>query len=231
MTPGQRVLAALRREQPDQLPWIENDIEEAIQGALMDGRSDFAPGELCRAPGMEGFGYRFPSGQSASDGRSMQTTGKTGEEAWYAPAGITFDFVPPWIADMGTDSAAGRTYVKQGLLTSRDALKYFDRFLPDPDHPGRYRRVADWLAKYREDFAVFARIRLGSASTFESMGLDAFSALLYDDPGLVMEIHRRFSEWSARVVQQLNKMDFGFLWVNDDHADTKTRWINARRAH
>ena len=86
--------------------------------------------------------------------------------------------------------------------------------------------VAEWLEKYREDFAVFARIRLGSASTFESMGLDVFSIMMYDDPDLVKEIHRRFSEWSARVVQHLNKLDFDFIWANDDHADTKAPWIN-----
>jgi len=226
MTPRERVLAALRREQPDQVPWIENDIEEEIQVALMDGRTDFTPGELCRTLGMDGFGYHFPSGQKASDGQSIQTTGTTGKEAWYAPKRITFDFVPPWIADMGTDAKTGRTYVKHGLLTDRDALKYFDQFLPDPDHPGRYDQVAEWLAKYREDYAVFARIRLGSASTFESMGLDVFSIMMYDDPDLVKEIHRRFSEWSARVVQHLNKLDFDFIWANDDHADTKAPWIN-----
>ena len=38
--------------------------------------------------------------------------------------------------------------------------------------------------------------------------------------------HRRFSEWSARVVQHLNKMDFDFIWANDDHADTKMPWVN-----
>ena len=73
---------------------------------------------------------------------------------------------------------------------------------------------------------MFARIRLGSASTFESMGLDVFSLMMYDDPDLVKEIHRRFSEWSARVVEHLNKMDFDFIWANDDHADTKMPWVN-----
>jgi uroporphyrinogen decarboxylase-like protein len=227
MTPRERVLTALKRGQPDQVPWIENDIEEEIQIKLMDGRTDYTPGEFCRALGMDGFGYHFPVGQKAMAGQAMQTSGTAGaKEAWYHPKRVTFDFVPPWIADMGVDSRSGRTFVKQGLLTSRDSLKLFDEFLPDPDNPARYDQIAEWLAKYREDFAVFARIRLGSASTFESMGLDVFSLMLYDDPDLVKEIHRRFSEWSARVVQHLNKMDFDFIWANDDHADTKAPWVN-----
>ena len=40
------------------------------------------------------------------------------------------------------------------------------------------------------------------------------------------EIHRRFSEWSARVVENLNKLDFDFFWANDDHADNKAPWVN-----
>jgi uroporphyrinogen-III decarboxylase len=223
MTPRERVLTALRRGQPDRVPWIENEVEERMQLALMGGRTDYTPGEFCRALGMDGFGYHFPSGGGAKQSQATQSAGK---DAWYHPKTVTFDFVPPWIADMGVDAATGRTYVKHGLLTDRASLKYFDEFLPDPDHPARYDQVAEWLAKYREDYAVFARIRLGSASTFECMGLDVFSVMLFDDPDLVKEVHRRFSEWSARVVQHLNKMDFDFIWANDDHADTKSSWID-----
>ncbi len=227
MTPRERVLTALNRGQPDQVPWIENDIEEEIQIALMDGRTDFTPGEFCRKLGMDGFGYHFPTGHGATAGQALQTSGSAdAKEAWYHPSRVTFDFVPPWIAEMGVDPNTGRTFVKKGLLTDRDSLKYFDDFLPDPDNPARYEKVAEWLEKYREDFAVFARIRLGSASTFESMGLDVFSVMLFEDPDLVKEIHRRFSEWSARVVQHLNKMDFDFIWANDDHADNNSSWVN-----
>jgi len=226
MIPRERVLTALKRGQPDKVPWMENDVEEEIQIKLMGGRTDFTPGELCRTLGMDGFGYHFPSGGEAHDGQAVQTTGLTGKEAWYYPTSVTFDFTPPWIAEMGTDATTGRTYIKRGLLTDRDSLKLFDEFMPDPDHPARYERVAQWLEEYREDFAVFSRIRLGSASTFECMGLDVFSIMMYDDPDLVKEIHLRFSEWSARVVQNLNKLDIDLIWANDDHADNKAPWIN-----
>jgi hypothetical protein len=225
MTSKERVMTALRRGQPDRVPWVENDIEENLQVQLMDGRTDYTPGELCRKMGMDGFGYHFPSGGPASQTQALQT-GQSMKESFYFPKRVTFDFVPPWIAEMGADKTTGRTFIKKGLLTSRDSLKLFDEFLPDPDHPARYEQVAKWIAEYREDFAVYGRLRLGSASTFESMGLDHFSYLMYDDPDLVKEIHRRFSEWSARVVEHLNELDFDFYWVNDDHADTKMPWVN-----
>ena len=76
----------------------------------------------------------------------------------------------------------------------------FDEFLPDPDHPARYEQIAEMD---RASTARTTRCSRASASarasTIESMGLDVFSLMLYDDPDLVKEIHRRFSEWSARV--------------------------------
>lgn len=216
MTPRERVLAFLRHDQPDRVPWVENDIEEELQVRIM-GSSDFDPGELCAKMGMDGFGYHFPKGVGATAGQTLQSTDSF-QESYYYPKKITFDFVPPWIADMGKDPETGRAFIKRGLLTSRESLELFDRFLPDPDHPARYEQVQKWIEQYKGEYAVFARIRLGAASTLESMNLDEFGLILYDDPGLIHEIHGRFSEWSARVVRHLNEMDFDFLWANDDVA-------------
>ena len=61
MTPKERVMTALRRGQPDQVPWIENEIEEPLQIQIMGGRNDYTPGELCRALGMDGFVRASPA--------------------------------------------------------------------------------------------------------------------------------------------------------------------------
>ena len=224
MTPKERVMTALRRGQPDQIPWLEGSFDELLQTRIMAGRNDFTPGELCRTLGMDGFGYRFPTVGIGLPSQALQTP-QSAKEAFYFPKKISFDFGPPWIADMSADPS-GRAFIKKGLLTDRDALKLFDEFLPDPDHPARYEQIAKWIEQYREDYAVFARVRLGTANTIESMGLDVFSLMLYDDPDLVKEIHRRFSEWTVRVIENLNKLDFDFYWAFDDHADTKMPWVN-----
>jgi uroporphyrinogen decarboxylase len=225
MTPRERVMTALRRGQPDMVPWIEGAIEEEIQIKIMNGRTDFTPGELCRTLGMDGFGYSLPSGGKATASQASQTRASM-KESYYHPTKITFDFLPPWIAEMSIDASSGRTYIKHGLLTSRDSLKLFDDYLPDPDHQARYDQVAKWIEQYREDYAVYARIRLGTSSMFESMGLEAFSMAMFEEPDLVKEVHRRFSEWTARVVQHLNKLDIDFIWSFDDHADSKAPWVS-----
>ena len=45
MKPRERVLTALKRGTPDQVPWVENDIEESLQVRIM-GTTEFTPGEL-----------------------------------------------------------------------------------------------------------------------------------------------------------------------------------------
>lgn len=224
MKPRERVLAALNRQVPDKIPWLENAIDEKLQERIM-GTKDFTPGELCEKLGMDGFGYHFPMGGQAKAEQAIQAaSGFKG--SFYYPKKVTFDFFPPWIAEMSSDPQTGRSFVKRGLLTSDDSLHLFDEYLPDPDHPERYERVARWIDQYKGDYAVYGRLRLGSASMLESMGIMQFAYNVYDNPNLVKEVHRRFSEWSAKVVEHLNQMDFDFFWVNDDLADTKSPWMS-----
>lgn len=226
MTPKERVMTALARGIPDRVPWMEGSVDESLQLKLMDGRRDYSPGDFCREVGMDAFGWSVPSGGQAKASQAAFAGPQVAKAAFHRPASVTFDFTPPWIAEMGRDAKTGRLFVKHGLLTARDKLSLFDDFMPDPTDPARYEAVAAWIERYREDFAVFARIRLGTASTIESMGLDVFSVMMFEDPDLVKEIHRRFAEWSVKVVERLNAMDFDFLWAFDDIADTKSSWIN-----
>src|SRR3990172_7604149 len=128
MKPRERVFTALKRGTPDRIPWMENDIEEGLQERIM-GTTDFTPGELCAKVGMDGFGYHFPMGGKVTAGQAMQAAAGF-KESYYYPQKVTFDFVPPWIAEMGV-TETGRTFVKRGLLTSNESLKLFDEYLPD----------------------------------------------------------------------------------------------------
>lgn len=212
MTSRERVLAALGRETPDRVPWAEGGVDPNLQVQIM-GTTDFEPGDLCRKLGMDTLGGSFTL---KAFPEASESTGD--HSTYYYPSNVRFDFAPPWIAEMGTGEGLDRSYVKKGLLSSRESLELFDQFLPDPDHPARYERVAQWIRQYRDDFAVFASLRLGSSSTLESMGIDVFGYMLYDDPDLIHEIHSRFSAWTVRVLKHLNELDFDFYWFADDVA-------------
>lgn len=224
MTPRERVLAFLRREIPDRVPWVELGVDDRLQARIM-GVSGFEPPDLCRKLGLDGFGGTINGGviaeQQGIRGRGIGTGADTDDR-------VSLSFEPPWIAEFGFAEATGRSFIKRGLLTSRDSLKLFEGYLPDPDDPARFAAVARWLACHKGEFATFALIRLGSSSTLESMGLDVFSYMMYDDPDLVHEVHERFSAWSARVVRHLNELDFDFYWAADDVAGSNGPFVSPK---
>ena len=164
------------------MPWLEDEVEEALQRDIM-GTSSYTPGDLCRKLGMDGFGAHYP----LDGGFPSPVAAENRHEGYYFPKHVTFDFRPPWVAEMAYEAGSGRSYVKRGLLSSRDSLRLMDEFLPDPDHPERYARVSQWITEYRGEFAVFARIRFGAAPTLLSMGLDHFAYATKDDPLLIHE--------------------------------------------
>ncbi|MBS3977703.1 MAG: hypothetical protein KGZ75_13460 [Syntrophomonadaceae bacterium] len=223
MKPRQRVLTALNLGVPDRVPFMESAIDEILQVQLM-GRDNFTPDELCEKLGLDAFGYDYPA-TGGELGTGEVARGITTHDVYYFPKRITFDFLPPWIADKG-EGVAGRSFIKKGLLTDNDSIALFDKFLPDPHHLARYDIVSDWISKYKKDYAVFARIRLGAAPTINSMGFEELCYKIFDNPNLVKEVHRRFSEWTAQVIQHLNKMDFDFIWAADDIADNKGPWFS-----
>jgi len=224
MTARQRVLSALNHGVPDRIPWVENALDEPLQIQLM-GSEDFTPGDLCRKLGMDGFGGTFPIlGKDQEGNRLGGAEGLI--ESYYYPDRVSFDFFNSYITETVSDATPGRSFLSKRLLESEDSLALFAKFQPDPDHPERYRRVTEWIRQYREDFAVFARLDLGTGATIQSMGLEQLSYALCDNPELVHDIHRRFSEWSIRVITHLNDMDFDFFWVMDDLAWNRMPFIS-----
>ncbi len=226
MNSRERVLVALKGGRPDRVPWVENAIDEPLQIALMGG-TGFRPGDLCRKLGMDGFGGTFPvpgGFPNPSRNPGMHPT----VFDYHYPQKVTFDFFNNYITETCGDPDVGRGFLTKRLLDSEAALGLFAQYTPDPAHPSRYERVERWLADYREDFAVFARLDLGTGATIQSMGLETFSYMLADNPRLIHAIHERFSDWSARVIARLNDMPFDFLWVMDDLAWNKQPFMSPK---
>jgi uroporphyrinogen decarboxylase len=224
MTPRQRVLVALNHGVPDHVPWVENALDEPLQVELMAG-TEFTPGDLCRRLGMDGFGGTFPiAGRDRAGNPFKRAQGHL--DSYYFPDRVNFDFFNTYITETVSDATPGRSFLSTRLLASEDSLSLFSEFQPDPNHPARYERIAEWLSRYREDFAVFARLDLGCGATIQSMGLEQLSYALFDNPGLIHNINRRFSDWSEQVIAHLNQMDFDFLWVMDDLAWNRTPFFS-----
>lgn len=121
---------------------------------------------------------------------------------------------PPYFADaeIGED---GVSYVTTGWIKSRADLEKM--ILPDPYDKSIY-EDAQQVLDSKGDRAAGAAIKLGVAPMLMSMGLDGFSYALADDPGLIVEVLRRYTDWQVIVCQNLIEMGFDFLWSFDDIA-------------
>ena len=60
MNSRQRVLAALRLEQPDRVPFVEGDISPVIERALL-GKDIYQPEEVNEVMGLAAYHRRIPS--------------------------------------------------------------------------------------------------------------------------------------------------------------------------
>jgi uroporphyrinogen decarboxylase len=132
---------------------------------------------------------------------------------------------PPYFADkeIGTD---GQVYMTTGWIRTRNDL---DKMVfPDPNDPALYEPVRKVLAE-RGDFAVAAAIKHGVAPMLVSMGLEGFGYALADDPWLVEEVLRRYTDYQVVVNQNLCQMGLDFLWSFDDVAYKSGPFLSLRQ--
>jgi uroporphyrinogen-III decarboxylase len=72
--------------------------------------------------------------------------------------------------------------------------------------------------EYKGDHCACACIRLGIGATLLSMGIEAFSYSMADDPELIKLIHGSYADWTAEVVPILEELGFDVIWAFDDVA-------------
>ncbi len=199
MTSRQRVLAALRHEIPDRVPWMEGIVDDTLASKLcgeqINVNWDIAPDGTPLASGA------YLAEQQKKVCRAL---GK---------ANLNYNAFAPVYA--GKTSMEGVVIVGEGLIHTRDDLKLMQ--FPDMDAPGFFDSAAEFIA-HKEDFCAVACIRLGIGATIMSMGLQAFSYAMVDDPDLIIEIMEIYADWTIRIAPRLAEIGFDIFWAFDDVA-------------
>jgi uroporphyrinogen decarboxylase len=213
MSSRQRVLAALRGEEHDRVPYMELYIDEHFARRLLDlppidrptppsgsrpvtcayfGGHSYDPLDLARALDLDGLCM------------SVQPR-------------IYFE----------TRLTQGQYFVTGGLIHSRQDLNMVD--LPNPDDEGIYEPARRFIERCRaHDYAVGCFINLSSDAVVLSMGWDYFSYALYDDPGLIDTLFDMYSDWYARAVRHICQLGFDLIWAGDDIAFRSGPMISPR---
>lgn len=199
MTSRERVLTALRREIPDRVPWIEGIVDDSLAsrlcGETINVNWDIAPD-----------GTPVASGTYLAD-QQKKVCRALGKD------NINWNAFAPVYA--GRTSLQGVVVVGEGLVHTRDDLKLMQ--FPDMDAPGFLDSARDFIAN-KEDYCALAAIRLGIGATLMTMGLQAFSYAMADDPDLILEILHRYEDWTARLAPRLAEIGFDAFWAFDDIA-------------
>jgi uroporphyrinogen decarboxylase len=196
MTSRERVLAALRGERPDRVPYVEIGVDPAVADQLL-GRS----AEAGAPPVLIEVNQRTVEEEKAL-ARAMRKDN------------ITYVLRAPTFADRvaGKD---GRLFYADGQIRSRADLDKL--ILPDPISDELYRELETFVAG-KEDFALFLATRAGVFAAALSMGLEHFFLALHDDRPFVEELMDRYTDWAAAVAERACAMDIDVFLTTDDLA-------------
>ena len=203
MTPRQRVLAALRHEQVDQIPWMEGLVGNGIASAVCGERIHV---DWSVAP--DGF-PTMPGDQLAEEQKKVNRV--------LDKANLQFcAFAPIFCQRMRKADDGSPVLVGDGLIRARRDFETRLR-LPSPTEAGFVETARQFVAHKGEDCAC-ACVRLGIGATLLSMGIEAFSYAMADDPQLIVDVHDAYADWTAAVVPVLEEIGFDVIWAFDDVA-------------
>lgn len=203
MTPRERVLAALRREEVDQVPWIEGIVENGIASAVCG-----EPINVDWSVAPDGFSA-MPGDQLAEEQKKVnRVLGK---------ANLQFcAFAPIFCHRMEKADDGSPVLVGDGTIKSRDD---FDKTfkLPSPTDGDFVENARKFIA-HKDEYCACACIRLGIGATLLSMGLEAFAYAMVDEPQLIADVHDGYADWTGQVVPVLEEIGFDVIWAFDDVA-------------
>ena len=195
MTSRERVLAALRREEPDRVPYCELAVDRALARQLMDWG-----GPTSQAADLETNTYGVQEAKAIAAALKIDNIGYILRAPVYAQK------VP------GID---GRLFYGEGLIHSEADMAMLD--LPDPYDDALYAGAEEFV-KQKDDYAAFLVTRIGIFPTMLSMGMETFSVALYENRPFVEKLLDIYCDWIAVVAERVCQLDFDVFVSTDDMA-------------
>jgi uroporphyrinogen decarboxylase len=196
MNSRERVMAALRREVPDRVPYVEIGIDQSLAEQLMGWpkSGSATSGSLLKHP------YTVDQAKALSR--------KLGIDNLY------FILRAPDYSILGTGKD-GRTFPVDGRIKTEEDFELIR--LPDPTKDELYADAETFL-KGKEDFACCLLTRAGLTQTYLGMGMDTFFMALHDNRPLVEKMLDLYFDWTCAMADRACQMGFDFFMTTDDFA-------------
>ena len=205
MTSRERVLAALRREEPDRVPYCELHVDRALAQQLM--------------------GW----GESDDQAADLESNVYTVDEAKAIAAYLHVDNIsyilraPVYVQKVsGRD---GRLFYGDGMIRTEADLSLLD--LPDPYDDALYEGAAEFVAQ-KGDYAACLVTRIGIFPTMLSMGMEAFSVALYENRPFLEKVLDTYCDWLVVVAERVCQLDFDVFISTDDMAFNTAPFFSPR---
>lgn len=199
MTAAERVMAALRREEPDRIPHFEWAVDRKVREALCPGAS------------YEEFIVRI--GWDAILASPNFTKEQVGENLWKNEWGITRKYT----GEEDLFPVAGP------IKTMADLEKYEP---PDPHAPGRYDSLDNAVAKYKGKLAVGVHLNDVFSLPRYLMGFTELMMAVVDTPELVEGLVNMSVEVNIEMAKEVAKRGADFVFTGDDYCSTRQPFIS-----
>lgn len=195
MTSRERVLTALRREEPDRVPYCELHVDRSLAQKLLGwGEGESQAGNLETNP------------YSIEEARAIASFLKIDNISYIMRAPIFANKIA------GQD---GRLFYCDGAIETEADLGLLQ--LPDPHDDALYAEAEEFTRQKGDHAAAFVT-RIGIFSTILSMGLETFSLALHDNRGFVEKVLDRYCDWMTIVAERVCELEFDLFISTDDMA-------------
>ena len=215
MQNAERVVTALKGGKPDKVPFILNTVMINVQEQIVRHKI-----EEPTYNGLNNAGWLGSPAENAQVVPALtvipEAAKKIGLDA------IQIQVLPPMFLNWVVKD--GDACVSQGLIDGENALRQIQ--MPDPDDEKLLKSVDEMIKRYKGDFAMGARIRLGVSPALLSMGMENIAAFYADEDETLPRTIEMFTDWSRRMNKNLSELDFDFFWAFDDVAFTSSLLIS-----
>lgn len=217
MTKAERIQTALRGGTPDMVPFIVNSTMIQVQEGIV--------GHKITDPtynGMNNAGWLGGLDEKGEVIPALTIVPEVAEKINLDAIGI--QVLPPMFVNWVVKN--GDACISTGLIDSAEALAKAKANMPDPDDEKLLKSIDDMIRRYKGDFAMYARIRLGASPSILSMGMDNIAAFAADEDDTLEKTVEMYTDWSRRFNKNLSELDFDFFWAFDDVAFTNSLLIS-----
>ena len=190
----ERVMTAMRVEQPDRVPIVELLIDPHVQQAICPGARDF--GDVADLLDLDnvGAGAVFQRVRETADG---------GIDEW----GVRYGAGPEVI-----------DHPVQGPIGSLDDLEAYTP--PDPDVPHRLGLLPEYVQRYKGRRAVFFHHRAAFMWSAYLTGMEQLLIAFADDPEFAHAVLKMVATVNEQVARNAVRAGADIITLGDDYAGT-----------